>query len=269
VLGEELAGLVRRYYGVIKSGNFEHGASILWERAGLEAFAKAQGDDYAVLAEHLQTARELLFNAREKRQRPLRDDKVLTSWNGLMIAALAMGGRILNEPKYLQAAQRAADFILDRMYTGGKLLRRFRNGQVKGQGFLDDHAFFTWGLIELYEADPDPERLELASELMELTLQNFWDQLHKGFYFTAHDAEALLIKEKDIYDGALPSGNSVSALNLIRLSRLTGKPDWEVMAWQLMKHFSAQVSQHPMAYTQFLIALDLALKGQTARDGVE
>jgi uncharacterized protein YyaL (SSP411 family) len=260
VLDRETTGLVRRYYGVTNQGNFENGASILWERVGLEEFARHGGEDPQDLKARLASAREKLLKARGGRERPLRDDKILTAWNGLMIAALAMGGRILKAPGYTKAADRATDFLWDNLQHNGRLLRRFRGGQAGGDGFLDDYAFFTWGLIELYETGGDPAHLERAKTLMQSALDHHWDQLHKGFYFTAHEGEKLLFREKDIYDGAMPSGNAVSAYNLLRLSRLAEEPLWLERAWQLMKHFSAQVCQHPMAYTQFMLALDLALE---------
>ncbi len=260
VLEPELAGLVRRYYGVINAGNFEHGESILWEREGLESFAEHDGIDPAELKQKLEEAGARLFEARIRRKRPLLDDKVLTAWNGLMIAALALGYQALGDRAYLEAASRAAEFVWRKLRDGdGRLMRRIREGQTAGPGFMDDYAFYTFGLIELYQAGLDPLHLERALQLQDDALARFWDELHWGFYFTTHDGEKLIIREKDLYDGALPSANSVAAMNLLRLARLTGRADLESKAWQLMQCFSRQMSQQPMACTQMLLALDYAL----------
>jgi uncharacterized protein YyaL (SSP411 family) len=208
----------------------------------------------------LQKANRKLFAAREQRIHPLKDDKILTAWNGLMIAALAKGYQALRDPRYLQAAARAADFILGSLrQDSGKLLRRYRQGEVAHPGCADDYAFLVWGLIELYESAFDVRYLEEALQLQRLMLDLFWDEQDGGFYYTAHDAEKLIVRTKEIYDGAVPSSNSIAALNLLRLARMTGNTAWEEKVERLFNAFFHLVADFPSAYTQFLNAVDFAL----------
>jgi uncharacterized protein YyaL (SSP411 family) len=177
-----------------------------------------------------------------------------------MIAALAKGGQALGDPVYVRAAEKAAWFILEKMRTPkGDLYRRYREGQVAYSGFLEDYAFFIWGLIELYEAVFDIRFLEEAVALNQRLIDLFWDREKGGCYFTAKDGEKLISRGKDLYDGATPSGNSITALNLLRLGRMTGNIDLEQKADQLFGNFSATVAGYPMTYTQFLNALDFGL----------
>ncbi len=260
VLGPELGELFCRYYDVTPAGNFEHGRSILHQRASVQAFAQNLGLNPEKLAQDLAQARQRLWQAREGRVHPLKDDKVLTAWNGLMIAALAKGYQALGEGAYLAAARRAAGFVLEQLSDDqGRLLRRWRSGQVSGPGFLEDYAFFIWGLIELHQADLDPAWLSQAARLCELACRLFEDQLHGGFFFTPHDGEELIARDKEAYDGATPSGNSVMAVNLLRLARLLARPEWERKAVKLLRAFAGPVRRQPMAYTHLLMALDLAL----------
>ncbi|KMY69093.1 thioredoxin [Desulfocarbo indianensis] len=257
---QDLADFFCAYHDVGQHGNFEHGRSIIWENQSLEPLARHHGLSLEQASQRLAQAREKLFQAREKRPRPLRDDKVLAAWNGLMIAALAKGAAVLGRDEYREAAARAAEFVLAKLRDRqGRLLRRWRQGQAQGPGYLDDHAFMIWGLIELYESGFDPAHLAAALELADAANRFFWDDLHHGYFFTPHHGENLIVREKDLYDGALPSGNSSMALNLLRLARLTGDQAWENRAHKLMAAMSAQVAQQPMAYTQFLMALDFAL----------
>ena len=174
-----------------------------------------------------------------------------------MIAALARGPRVLEEPAYQGAADKAARFLLSQVRDQeGRPLRRWRKGRVQGPGFLDDYAFLTWGLIELHQAEPGRDYLDTALELAERALADFWDELHHGFFYTPHHGERLVLRDKDLFDGALPSGNSVWAGNLLRLARLSGDQAWQKKALQLMDAFSAQVAAQPAACTQFLLAVD-------------
>lgn len=261
VLGDdEAAQFFCKYYDISDTGNFEHGRSIIWENKPLAPLAQHLGISEDEARERLVLAREKLYAAREKRERPLKDDKVLTSWNGLMIAALAKGAAVLGQEEYSVAAAKAAEFVLAEMRDQeGRLLRRWRQGETKGVGYLDDYAFMIWGLIELYEAAFDPAHLEAALDLADQASRHFWDELHHGYFYTPHHGEDMIVREKDLYDGALPSGNSVMALNLLRLARLTGDGAWEKSADKLMAAMSAQVVQQPMAFTQFLMALDFVL----------
>ncbi|MFH1033486.1 MAG: thioredoxin domain-containing protein [Pseudomonadota bacterium] len=260
VLGQELGELFCRYYDVTSAGNFEHGRSILHQLTSVSAYAQNLGLDPDQLARDLAQARGRLFAHREERVHPLKDDKVLTAWNGLMIAALAKGYQVLGDEAYLAAAARAARFVLEGLSDAdGRLLRRWRGGDLSGPGFLEDYAFFIWGLLELYQADLDPSWLEEAQRLCGLALSLFEDQLHGGFFFTPHDGEGLIARDKDAYDGATPSGNSVMAVNLLRLARLLARPEWERKAVKLLRAFGEQMRRQPMAYTHMLMALDLLL----------
>jgi uncharacterized protein YyaL (SSP411 family) len=205
-------------------------------------------------------AREKLFRHREKRIHPYKDDKILTDWNGLMIAALARAGSVLGLPEYVEAARRASEFILMQMrLSDGRLLHRYRDGEAGIKGNLDDYAFVAWGLIELYQAEFDAAHLGAALELTGIMLEHFGDPSGGGLYFTPDDGEDLLIRRKEAYDGAVPSGNSVAMLNLLRLARLTGRPDLEEQASAISRAFSGSVSQSPAGHTQFLSAVDFAV----------
>ena len=256
-LGEEVGGLFCRFFDISETGNFEEGPSIPHMPVSVQIFAKKEGMDLTDARTALENARNRLFDIRRKRVHPLKDDKILTSWNGLMIAALARGYQVFGDQAYAKAARRAADFILMNLRTaGGRLLRRYRQGDAAYPGYLDDYAFLVWGLIELYEATFGISYLEEAIALNEAMIGIFWDKGEGGLYFTGRGNESLITRSKEIYDGALPSGNSVAALNFLRLGRMTGSIDLEQRAEQLLRAFSGQVADHPMGYTQLLVALD-------------
>ncbi len=259
-LGAEQGKLFCRFYGITSEGNFEEGRSAPHIARDLNLFAREEKVDPDDLKRALGAAREKLFDARDKRVHPLKDDKILTSWNGLMIAALAKGAQAFQDPAYSDAGRRAADFILGNMRTSsGGLYRRYRQGEVAIQGFLEDYAFLVWGLIELYEATFELSYLEEAVRLHRKMVELFWDEEKGGFYFTGPENEALISRPKEIYDGAIPSGNSAAALNLLRLGRMTGNEDWEEKAARMVRVFSKSVGEAPMAYTQFLVFLDFLL----------
>jgi uncharacterized protein YyaL (SSP411 family) len=260
VLGEKLGDLFCRFYDITPSGNFEDGASIPHLRVSLEAFAEQRGMSAAEVQPLMEEAEHRLFQARARRIHPLKDDKVLTAWNGLMIAALAKGYQALGDPAHAGAARNAADFLLKSMRdASGRLFRRCRHGHVAIPGYLDDYAFMVWGLIELYEAVFDVGYLQEAVRLNQEMLDLFWDGRSGGCFSSAADHEQLIVRDKEIYDGAVPSGNSVAALNLLRLGRMTGNLLLEEKADQLLRAFSGLVRDYPMAYTQFLNALDFSL----------
>jgi uncharacterized protein YyaL (SSP411 family) len=256
-LGEVLGDLFCRFYDITEKGNFEEGRSIPHMRVSLQAFAAKEGMEVKRLRVRLKDARERLFDLRKKRIHPLKDDKILTSWNGLMIAAFAKGYQVFGGQAYGDAARGAASFILENLRRGdGRLLRRYRQGDAAYPGYLDDYAFLVWGLIELYEAAFEIAYLEEAIALNQEMIDIFWDEQGGGLYFTGKGNEPLITRSKEIYDGALPSGNSVAALNFLRLGRLTGNIELEKRAEQLAGAFATQVADQPMAYTQLLIALD-------------
>ena len=248
------ADLVIRHFNIRKDGNWDTqghgdaGSNILHLQEGPGPRAE------------LESARRLLFAVREKKVRPYKDDKVLTDWNGLMIAALARGAQVLGETHYTKAAMKALAFIMERMRgQDGRLLHRWRDGEASITANLDDYAFLIWGLIELYEATFDTRFLAEALRLNRDQVAHFWDEEGGGFYFTPDDGEQLLVRQKDAYDGAVPSGNSVSMLNLLRLARMTGDADLENKAASLGRALSGKVARFPAGFTQLLCALSLAL----------
>ncbi|MBC9784625.1 thioredoxin domain-containing protein [Heliobacterium chlorum] len=254
VLGEQQGNLLCQWYDVTDKGNFE-GKNIL-HRIDAEQrpyTAPMEPDTWERVLSDLQ---QQLFVVREKRVHPYKDDKILTSWNGLMIAAFAMGYRVLHDLSYLEAAVKAADFIWMRLRNeNGRLLARYRDGEAAYLGYIDDYAFMIWALIELYQADTSPRWLQQALELQEQQNLLFWDSEEGGYFFYGSDAEELLTRPKEIYDGATPSGNSVSALNLLRLARLTGREDFTDQAEKLLQAFSGNISAMPAGYTFALMAL--------------
>jgi len=258
-LGKDLAELFCRYYDVGTHGNFEDGRSILHARIPLDKFAAGQKMEVAELEKLLEEGREKLFLARERRIHPLKDDKVLTSWNGLMIAAMAKAYQALGDQAYVDAAQRAAGFILDNLKKDNRLFRRYRDGEVAHPGYLDDYANFVWGLIELYEATFEPSYLEEAMALNNAMIDLFWDKTHGGFFYSGRDNEVLIKQSKEIYDGAIPSSNSVATLNLARLSRITDEVNLERKAEEVAGTFAKRIKAYPSAYTQFLAALDFII----------
>lgn len=266
-LGKDNAELIITTFNTSKSGNFveeagghQTGANILHLQKPLSEIASSYEMSEEEFSEKINKARVILFNEREKRIHPYKDDKILTDWNGLMIAAFSMAGRAFNEPEYTEAAARAVDFILkDLKDSNGALLHRYRQGEAGIKANVDDYAFFIWGLLELYESTFDIKYLKEALVLQNEMDKGFWDDKHGGYYFTSNDAEELIARQKEIYDGAIPSGNSVAGLNLLKLSRITGEVEFEEKAALLGNAFSETIESGPMAYTLFMMGLDFGL----------
>jgi len=257
-LGAELAGIFCQVYGVSEEGNFE-GNNILHlesDRAGLmQELAMPQEE----LDDLLEAARRRLLAVREQRIRPHRDDKVLAGWNGLIIAALARGGALLENPELVSYAEQAADFVLENLGDGqGRLLRRYREGEAAIPAFLEDYSFLVFGLIELYQAAFNPRFLTAALELNREMLRLFGDD-RGDLYDTGADAEIVLRRGRSLYDGALPSGSSVAVLNLLRLARLSGDMELEERGENLLGRLLPMAEQNPQGFGQLLIALDYAL----------
>jgi uncharacterized protein YyaL (SSP411 family) len=266
-LGEEDAALVEAAFAVEEGGNWVDpvqgglvGTNILHVVGDPREIAERFGLDPAELGVRLEQARERLLAARSRRVRPHRDDKVLTAWNGLMIAAAARTAQVLGEPAFAEAAAKAAFFVLDRLRReDGRLLARWRDGDAAHPGYLDDYAFFIWGLLELYEATFEPAFLADAILLADAMEELFADAAGGGYFFTGTDAEPLLARAKEIYDGAMPSGNSVAGLVLLKLSRFTGDAAYENRAERLFRAFAGSASKLPSAHAQLLGALDFAI----------
>jgi len=267
ILKGEEADLIINVFNIEKAGNFKEevtaestGANILHLEKPLTDIAFNMKTSVEDLEMRIETARRKLFTVRSERIRPHKDDKILTDWNGLMIAALAKGAQVCNEPKYADAARRATDFVLTTMRrSDGRLLHRYRDGQAAVLANVDDYAFLIWGLLELYETTFDTGYLKTALDLNKELIKYFWDDQNGGFYFTADDAEELIVRQKEIYDGAIPSGNSVAMLNLLRLARITANTDYEEKATKIVKAFSQDVGASPSGYTQMMVALGFGI----------
>ncbi|MBI3996219.1 MAG: thioredoxin domain-containing protein [Candidatus Omnitrophica bacterium] len=263
------AELFNRFYGVTAEGNFsaeggsasggEHHTNVLHIEQPLDMFAKVKGLDAQRVVAQLQSDRATLLAARDARVRPHRDDKVLTSWNGLMIASLAYGASTLSEPRYLEAATRAAECILTHLRRDRQLLRRYRDGDARYAGTLEDYAFFCEGLLQLYEASGEARWLKEAKSFAATMVERFWDGSGSGFFLRDKDEAPLIVRSKDLYDGATPSGNSMAALVLLKIGRMTGDRHLEELARRALEGVAHTVERTPFGYPQLLIAVDMAL----------
>lgn len=266
VLDPADAELFIKIFSVSQDGNFidqvtreRPGTNILHLAKPLEQTAEELAMPLQLLRERTETALRTLFRARGRRIHPQKDDKVLTDWNGLMIAALCRAAQAFQKTDYAYAAEKAAAFVLDRLRTPeGRLLHRFREGEASLPAHVDDYAFFIAALIDLYETVFDVRYLETALALNSLFLRHFWDADRGGFYFTADDSEEILVRKKEIYDAAVPSGNSAAMLNLLRLGRITGDAGLEEKALALSRAFAREVREYPAAYCQLMVAVDFA-----------
>ena len=246
VLGEEASDAFCRRYGVTAQGNFEGNSIPNLIRAS----------DIESESERMDAIREQLRIYRQRRTPLHKDDKILTSWNGLMIAALAKAGLVLENPRYLAAAERTVAFISTHLTSqDGRLLARWREGQGAFPGKLEDYAFYAWGLLELYGATFRIQFLSEAQRLAELLLSFFFDQEHGGLYPYASDGEQLLTRSKEAYDGATPSGNAVAALVFSRLARLTGQVRWRDAAELQFSYLSGAVREYPSGHSFTMLAL--------------
>jgi len=258
--------LAIKLFGVETRGNYDepgekrNGKNILHFAKPIELIASHLNLTVDEVTLKLGKIQRILFKARQKRVCPARDDKVLTDWNGLMVAALARASVVFGEPLYLQAAVKTADFILESMIGEQRaLFHRFAGGERAIDGFLDDYAFVVWGLIESYQACFDEKYLKAALELTNEMISRFWDEKNGGFYFTSKSSKDVLPKRKIVYDGAIPSGNSVALLNLLRLARLSGDSNYEELVSKMMKTFAGEVRRTPIAYTFMLMGVDFAV----------
>ncbi|KGK98695.1 thioredoxin [Methanococcoides methylutens] len=266
ILEETDAKLFINHFNVEKSGNFldestrqRTGKNILHIKTSPDEIARKHNITIEEFESTIEKIRQKLFKIREKRVHPSKDDKILTDWNGLMIASLAIASRALGEQRYTDMAKRCADLILTSTYMRTGSLSHLCSERTETPAFLEDHAFLIWGLIELYETTFETSYLNTALKLNEYLLDNYWDDENSGFYQTANTSESLLFRKKEVYDGAIPSGNSIAFSNLIRLGRMTGNNELGKKAYEIMTAFSGTISAIPIGYTQFLSGVNFIL----------
>ncbi len=262
-VGAEDAGFAATVWNLEKNGNYADevrgvrtGRNIPHLSEPHAAVARRLGVEEQAFEQRLESVRSRLFAVREARVHPLKDDKVLSDWNGLMAAALALAGRVFGESAWIEAAESATAFVHLRMRApDGRLLHRYRSGDASIPAFLDDYVFLTTAHLELYDATFDARHLQLAVELQRRTVELFHDQEHGGFFFSATDNEKLLVRQKEVYDGAIPSGNSMAADNLVRLARLTGDDSFRRLADGVFGAFAKEAERLSSAHAQLMSAL--------------
>jgi uncharacterized protein YyaL (SSP411 family) len=262
VLGPEDAGFAAQVWNASDEGNFAeeasgevNGGNIFHRDSSNSSTAKQLDLEPDAFSARLESVRSRLFHAREARIHPLKDDKVLADWNGLMAAALARAGRVFGDDDNLDAAKRSVAFVLESMREDGRLLHRWRDGELAVRAFLDDHVFLIWALLELYDATFDSKFLKEAIDIQTTTDELFWDDANGGYFFTPDDGEELLVRQKEIYDGAIPSGNSVAARNLLRLGRLTGNTVYSTRAESIFTTFAADTARGASAHSHLADAV--------------
>lgn len=250
VLGKQDGKTYCELYGITERGNFEEKNIPNLINTDIEKLELNEN-----LKEQLEKIRVKLYDYREKRIHPFKDDKTLTSWNGLAIASFAYSGRIFNNEKYIEISERAADFVLKKLIRDdGRLLSRYREGESAYAAVLEDYAFIIWGLIELYEANSQSKYQEKYLHLHDQMMKLFWDEKQGGLYLYGLDSEELIVRPKELYDGAIPSGNSVAAFNMLRLYDITDDTKFKQFAERQFKTFGTTVKRNPIAYTHFVTA---------------
>ncbi|PID59871.1 MAG: thioredoxin domain-containing protein [Ignavibacteriae bacterium] len=260
ILEENEAEFFVNLFNISKAGNYfeevtgkQTGENIPHLNVTLSEFAEITNASYNKVLEKVETARKKLFDVREKRVHPLKDDKILTDWNGLTIAALAKASKIFNDNEFLKAVENSANFITTNLYKNNNLFHRFREGESAVTAKLDDYAFLIWGFIELFENTYNAKYLKLAIELCDYAIKNFWDNKDKsGFFFTSINDENLITRSKEFYDGAIPSGNSVMYCNLIKLHKITNNNNYQTIADNLELSFLPFLENAPTGFAQFL-----------------
>lgn len=250
VLGKQDGKTYCELYGITERGNFEEKNIPNLINTDIEKLELNEN-----LKEQLEKMRVKLYDYREKRIHPFKDDKTLTSWNGLAIASFAYGGRIFNNQNYIEISERAADFVLKKlMRDNGRMLSRYREGESAYAAVLEDYAFIIWGLIELYKANSQSKYQEKCLYLHDQMMKLFWDEKQGGLYLYGLDSEELIVRPKELYDGAIPSGNSVAALNMLRLYDITDDTKFKQFAERQFRTFGTTVKRNPIAYTHFVTA---------------
>ena len=258
ILGEDDARLFNFFYDVSEEGNFEE-KNILNVNYTVEAAARALKIDETQLTETLERGRTKLFDEREKRIKPFRDEKILTAWNGLMLAAFAEAGAVLDNEEYIAIAKGNADFLLENLQKDGRLLRTWKDGRAKLNAYIEDYANLADGLVELFQVSGEARYLTEAQRLADTMITEFWDEDAGGFFFTSADHEELLVRNKDFYDNATPSGNSVAADVMLKLAHLTGDDKYERFASTVLRLSSSQIKRHPQGFGRALSAIEFHL----------
>ena len=259
LLGEEVGEIFCRYYDVTDTGNFER-KNILHPTVEMQQLATLSRRDVDEVTQLIAQARRTLFAVREKRVKPGRDEKILTSWNGLMISAFAEAYKVLGNVRYLEIARQSIDFILTHMCRNGRLLRSYKDEQAKFNAYLDDYACFSAALLDVYEATFEQQYLDHAIAFSDVLLSRFWDEQEGGFFFTSVDHETLISRPKSAFDGSIPSGNSVAAQVLLRLFYLTENQDCLDKAETVLRLFYDGMQQNPFGFSNMLCALDFYLR---------
>ena len=259
ILGEEASEIFCRIYDVSEEGNFEE-KNILHPILTLEQASKFFRRDLKEIESLVSNAKGKLFQEREKRTKPFRDEKILTSWNGLMLSGIAEAIKISRRPAYLEAANRTVDFIFTKMFRDGRLLHTYKSGTAKILGYLDDYAFLAAGLLDLFEATVNRAHLDRALELAEIMLHEFWDEAGGGFFYTGRSHERLIAQSKPIFDGSIPSGNAVATQVLLRLYHYTGKEDYLKRAERILRAYYNAMENQPFGFAHMLAALDFYLQ---------
>ena len=269
LLPPDVAGVFKARYGIEAGGNVPAeadpegelgGQNILYVALPVDTLAARLGRTSADVRQALEAARQRLFEVRAGRPRPNLDDKVLTSWSGLMVSAMAKGYAAFGDVRYREAAERAARFILATLYDEGTgtLLRRYRDGEAGLEAHLEDYAFIVQGLLDLYEAAPDVRWLTSALELTETQIEQFWDAEAGGFFETSEANPDVLVRLKEAYDGDMPSANAVAAMNLLRLAQMTDRDDWREKAEATVRAFAGPIRTSPTALPALLAAHDFS-----------
>jgi uncharacterized protein YyaL (SSP411 family) len=271
VLGEHDGKLVAEHFGVSEIGNWPHPGdshvphgpkNVLHVARSAETIANLHNLEIVDVSMIIIEAKKKLLRKRAQRTRPGLDNKILSGWNGLMITTLAKAAALLNENRYMKAANRAADFILDTMRDGDRLLATYGRGQARLKGYITDYAFLVEGLIELYQASGEFRRVEQASHLTDRAIEHYWDDTEGGFFFTASDHELLLVRSKTANDGAIPSGNSVMLANLLKLGVFLNRHEYHLKSEQIIRVFAGNNKMRtPFQHERLLAGIEAFHEG--------
>ena len=258
ILGDEHAAVLNAYFDVTVHGNFEE-TNILNIKRDLENVASELGLSEEQFRQIVDQGKQKLFEEREHRVKPHRDEKVLTAWNGLMLSAFADAAAILGEERYFEAARRNADFLLSELQSDGRILRTWKEGTAKLNGYIEDYANLADGLLRLFEVSGEINYFREARRLADHMIAEFWDDESGGFYFTSNDHEELIVRNKDYYDNATPSGNSVAADVFLKLARISGDDRYERFGVSVLKMAAGKIRQYPQGFGRALSALEFYL----------